>query len=418
MAAYRQKKRRDAHNNVLRKGESLRKDGCYVFRFKGFDGKRHAIYSVDLKKLREREKGIAKDMFDGIKTESRYTTLNELYDIWKELKRWIKDSTFQNYKYLYETYVRNSIGKARIGNLTKSDIKRFYNYLFDERALAISTIEGVHIVLHQIFEIAVDDNYIRNNITDGAFTELKKARAYYTQKKHALTKEQAELFLNFMKNNCIYSHWYPIFAVMLGTGMRVGEVTGLRWSDIDLDKRVININHTLVYYCHRNTDSKNGCYFNVNTPKTPNSVRQIPMLDFVKEAFEMEAENQKELRLECEVMIDGYSDFIFINRFGNVQNQGTLNKAIKRIIRDCNDQEILKDSETENLLPDFSCHILRHTFATRMCEAGINLKVVQNILGHKDISTTLDIYIDVTENMTKKAVDELDKFFGNEEPVY
>ena len=104
--------------------------------------------------------------------------------------------------------------------------------------------------------------------------------------------------------------------------------------------------------------------------------------------------------------MDGYDDFIFINRDGQVQHQGTLNKALRRIIRDCNDEVLEKygiDSDPV-LLPHFSCHILRHTFATRLCESGVNLKVIQDVLGHADIETTANIYIDVTKELKKKEI--------------
>ena len=98
----------------------------------------------------------------------------------------------------------------------------------------------------------------------------------------------------------------------------------------------------------------------------------------------MEKEYQEFNHLKCNVTIDGYTDFVFINRFGNVQHQGTLNKAIRRIIRDCNDYQIAKAGKNPVLLPKFSCHSLRHTFTTRLVEAGVNIKVVQNVLGHAD----------------------------------
>lgn len=104
--------------------------------------------------------------------------------------------------------------------------------------------------------------------------------------------------------------------------------------------------------------------------------------------------------------IDGYDDFIFVNRFGEVQHQGTLNKALKRIMRDCNDKVLLENDldKKPTLLPDFSCHILRHTFATRLCESGVNLKVIQDILGHVDISTTMNIYVDAMDEMKQKEI--------------
>ncbi len=135
------------------------------------------------------------------------------------------------------------------------------------------------------------------------------------------------------------------------------------------------------------------------------------MLDFVKEAFLMEKERQELLDLNCEVTIDGYTDFIFVNRFGQAQHQATLNKAIRRIIRDCNDEQFAQTETPEVLLPHFSCHSLRHTFTTRMCEAGVNVKVIQDALGHKDISTTLNIYTDVTKELKRSEFEGLDIYF-------
>ena len=100
-----------------------------------------------------------------------------------------------------------------------------------------------------------------------------------------------------------------------------------------------------------------------------------------------------------------------MNRNGSVQHQGTLNKAIRRIIRDCNDEVLLKGEENPVLLPHFSCHTLRHTFTTRMCEAGVNVKVIQDTLGHSDISTTLNIYADVTKELKMAEFAGLDAYF-------
>ena len=135
--------------------------------------------------------------------------------------------------------------------------------------------------------------------------------------------------------------------------------------------------------------------------------RVVPMLDMVRDALLQEKEYQSINDLECKVTVDAYTDFIFINRFGNVQHQGTLNKALRRIIRDCNDEVLEKNESATVLLPRFSCHILRHTFTTRLIEAGVNPKVVQDTLGHKDISTTLGIYASVTNEFKKSAYDTM-----------
>ena len=404
-------KRKDDKRTVLKVGESQRANGSYDYRWTDSKGKRHTIYAKTLVELREKEKGLARDKYDGIKSEARYTTVNEVYDLWRTLKRGLKENTYSTYTYMYETFVWPTFGKLKVSKVKKSDVKRFYNQLADERNLKVSTIDHIHTVLHQVLTVAVDDNYLRNNPADGALKELRMAHGMDIEKRKALTSSQQELFLNYLRNHPIYQHWYPIFAVMIGTGLRVGEVTGLRWQDIDFEKGLIDVNHTLVYYAHRREGGKQGCYFNINTPKTKASNRTVPMFDFVKEAFLMEKQFQEKQGVKCNVVIDGYTDFVFINRFGNVQNQGTLNDAIKRIVRDCNDEILLKNEMPEVLLPPFSCHILRHTFTTRMCEAGINVKVVQDVLGHTDVSTTLNIYANVTEEFKKQEFAGFGKAF-------
>lgn len=279
--------------------------------------------------------------------------------------------------------------------------------------MQISTIDSVHTVLHQVLDMAVDDCYLRSNPSDNVLRELKKAHQFETTHRKALTVPEQNLLLSYLSKTPKYQHWYPIFAVMLGTGLRVGEATGLRWCDVDFEESTISVNHTLVNYDHReNNGGKKGCYFNCHSPKTKAGIRTVPMMDFVKEAFEKERAYQEESGIHCTVTVDGYTDFIFVNRFGECQHQGTLNKAIRRIVRDCNDEELTKNPDSTILLPRFSCHTLRHTFTTRMCEAGVNVKVIQDALGHSDISTTLNIYADVTKELRKSEFENLDRQFA------
>ena len=265
-------------------------------------------------------------------------------------------------------------------------------------------------MIHQILQLAVEDNYIRRNISDNLLKELKSSHHYEDSHRRALTLPEQELFMEFLsKENSQYYHWLPIFTVMLGTGMRVGEITGLRWNDIDLKSGIIDVNHTLVYYKHRD---ENGCYFDIHSPKTKAGVRQIPMTEEVKNAFLLEKKMQDLAGIQSKVTIDGYHNFIFVNRFGNVQNQGTLNRALRRIIRDCNDKQLLKEKNNPVLLPNFSCHSLRHTFTTRLVEAGVNIKVIQviqNLCGHSRSDVTLDIYTTVTKELKQAEFDDFQK---------
>lgn len=403
-------KRKDNKGRVLKENEVQRANGTYEYRWRTLDNRKHSIYAKTLQELREKEDKIQCDKYEGIRAEAINVTLNDVYVMWKNLKKGLKDNTFQNYIYMYEQFVFDNLGQYKILSLKRSDVRRFYNFLADERGLKLASIDSIHTVLHQVLDLAVEDGYLRNNISDNALKELKQTRNMFQERKFALTIEQQNSFISFLQKNPKYSHWYPIFTVMLGTGLRVGEATGLRWCDVDFENNTINVNHTLVYYNHSN----NKCYFGINTPKTKAGERTIPMIDSVREALLQEKEYQRMVGIKSIAQIDGFSDFIFVNRFGNVQNQGTLNKAIRRIIRDCNSKLLDKPNTKEcELLPRFSCHTLRHTFTTRLCESGINIKVIQSVLGHSDVSTTLDIYADVTKDLKKKEMEVFGDFIKN-----
>lgn len=409
-------RRKDNKNRVLKEGEYQRSCGTYEFKWRDKRGNRHSISAVTLEELREKEIDVLRDIMDGVREDKKNLTINDLYHQWEQLKRGLKENTFKNYIYLYGQFVEPDFGKSRIADLKRTDVRAFYNTLADERHLKASTIDGIHTVLHQVLELGVEDDYLRYNPSDNALKELKKAHGDDSEKRKALTLEEQQLFESFLAEPGQYNKWYPIFTVMLWTGLRVGEVTGLRWCDIDLEKGEIDINHTLVYFSR---GKKDGCTFAVNTPKTEAGKRTVPMLPIVKEAFLLEKQNQQDFEIKCRANIDGYTDFIFVNRFGDVQHQGTLNKALRRIIRDCNYEVLDKNTGNNDpvLLPKFSNHSLRHTFTTRMCEAGVNVKAMQDILGHADAETTMNIYAEATHDLKRAELISFEEFFNNQKIV-
>ena len=194
-------RRKDSKRSVLKEGETQRKNGSYDYRWTDQRGNRHSIYAKTLAELREKEKQITKATIDGIKAEARTMTLNELFDMWKVLKRGVRENTMSNYIYMYDTFVRPNIGKNKLASIKKSDIKRFFNYLVDQRGLQASTIDSISNVLHQMFDMAVDDLYLRINPANNVLRELKKSHVFKTEKRRALTKAQQDLFLNYIKDH-------------------------------------------------------------------------------------------------------------------------------------------------------------------------------------------------------------------------
>ena len=130
-----QARRKDKARTILRKGEGQRNNGTYYYRWQDRDGKRHYLYAKTLPELREQEKQIEKDKIDGIKGAARNTTVNDLYELWKQIKRGLRNTTFENYTYMYDMFASRDIGTMRISNLKKSDVKIFYNRLADEKGL-------------------------------------------------------------------------------------------------------------------------------------------------------------------------------------------------------------------------------------------------------------------------------------------
>ncbi len=404
------KRRRDSKGIMLKKGESERAGGGYDYRWTQ-NGERRVIYAPTLQELREKKEEISADVLRGIRPNARNLTVNDIYKMWVRDKMGLKDNTMLNYMYMYEMFVDPYIGKSKISGLLYSDVKGFYNMLYRERGLKVSTIDNVNTVLHQVLELAVQNRLIPANPSDNAIRELKHMHGKEIQKRQALTAKEQELFLDYLRSTPRYQHWYPVFLTMLYTGLRVGEITGLRWQDVNLENDLITVDHTLVYFNH----SENGCHYNIHTPKTRSGERTIPMLSGVKAAFEQERKFQQEAGIKCDVVIDGYSDFIFTNRYGNVHNQSTLNRALKRMIADCNREQLANNPKNADvtLLPNFSCHILRHTFATRLCESGVNIKVIQDVLGHADFDTTMNVYTDATKDFKQQEFRELDRLISN-----
>ena len=402
------KARKDLRGRALRKGEMQRaSDQRYVYTYTDPLGRRKYIYARDLATLREKEKELIKNQLDGLDLYvAGRATINNVFDRYMAIKHNLRDSTRSNYLYTYNHFVRDNFGMKLIAGIKFSDVLQYYNHLLHEQDLSLGTLDTIHCLLHPTFQLAVRDQIIRNNPTDGVMKEISKQSGKNRGVRHALTIEQQRAFMEYVANHPVYYHWWSLFTVLLGTGCRIGEALGLRWEDLDFENRIISINHSLVYYP---TAKERKSVMRIVKPKTEAGIRTIPMLDVVYDAFQMELEEQEETGFNTDE-IDGMTGFVFKNRYGGVPNYNTVNQAIKRIINSHNADEIIlakREKREPVIIPNFSCHHFRHTFATRLCEVENNLKVIQSIMGHRNIETTMDVYAEATDRKKKESMDNL-----------
>lgn len=408
--------KKDNRGRNLNTGESQRTDGSYMYRYTDTYGRRKTLYSWKLvetdktpqgKKekpaLRTQEKEVLRNIEDGIRTgDTEKVTLNTAFERYMSINTRLKDSTRNNYVYMWNKFVRDDIGKKHIVSLTKTDILRFYNSLI-KHGFKGTTLRNMHKLINPALELAVEDRFIRRNPAAGA---IKSMKLEGSKKKEALTEKQQEAFFNYVANSEVYAHWLPMFTVLFGTGCRIGEAMGLTWEDIDFKKNIISINHTLYY----RPDENRHCEHRITTPKTEKGYRIIPMLADVKKALLEIKKIQMQLGVKS-IEVDGYTDFVFRNRLGNIYRADHVTRAIHRIVNDYNNEEIEKakrEKRDAELLPKFSPHIIRHTFCTRFCENETNIKVIQEIMGHSDISTTMNIYATATEDKKREVMNNLD----------
>ena len=403
--------RKDNKGRALRKGETYREsDNRYSYSYKDIYGKRKFIYAKDLKKLREREAILFKDQLDGLDVYvAGKAKLNFVFDRYISTKTELRETTYTNYVYMYDRFIRDGFGENKIGDIKYSDVLYFYYDLINNKGLQINSLETIHTILHPTFQLAVRDEIIRNNPSDGVMAEIKKKSKDKKKTRHALTVEQQRAFMNYIAESPVYNNWNLIFTVLLGTGCRIGEVVGLRWSDVDFEKRTIDINHSMTYYPRKKDTYK--CEFKVSLPKTEAGIRVIPMMEPVYEVLREEYDKRKEEGF-CPVVVDGMSGFIFINRFGMIHNPASINRAIRRIYEAYNAEEIVKAKKEKReplLIPHFSCHHLRHTFCSRFCENETNIKVIQQIMGHASVETTMDIYAEINDGKLQESMEALAK---------
>ena len=375
------------------KGICQRKDGLYSARFLDRFGNRKVRYFgsvVEAKNWLEDARYEDKHA-DTVMITDPEMTVEDWFDFWiGNIVSDLAPNTIRNYRERYEQNIRPVIGKLKITDVKPMHCKLVFNRM--NETYAGGTIRQTYITMGTMFRAAVDNDILTRHPMDGVkYTKPVKAAddiKYFTV-------DEQNAFLEAAK--C--SHNYHQFALILETGLRVGEVIGLTWDCIDWEKRTLTVNKTLEFR-HKQKEWRAG------PPKTAHSYRTIPLTDRAA-ALLREVEAMKETRKESPVLdtvldyLDRRSgkvlqlklrDLVFINyRTG---------KPIKNSSYDTHLYKLCDKAGVKRVC----VHALRHTYATRAIESGMQPKILQKLLGHASIKTTMDRYVHVTDESMEDAV--------------
>lgn len=400
------KKRTDNKGRILRTGEMQRsEDQRYIYRYNDLSGKRKTVYALTLAELREKEKKIERDLQDGIDSSKGNMTLNELFQVYMGTKTELRESTRCNYLAVWKNAIQESVlGNMKISQIKRIHIQSFYAGLI-KQGLSENTIKLYHSLIHPTLELAVDSDIIRKNPSK----DCKKGISSTKKERGAMTRKEQKIFLGFIKDSNIYSVYYPMIIFALSTALRVGELTGLRWTDVDFKENVIHVRQQLIY-----KNLGDGCKFHIQDLKTEAGRRDIPLTENARKSLI----KQKEFCLLLgkgikQQKIDGINDFVFTNTQGKPYATNAINFILNNVVKAYNTKEIeqaRKERRKAELLPHISAHILRHTACTRLAESGLEPKVLQYIMGHTNVAVTLNIYTHLDFTQIQKKMEAVREY--------
>lgn len=372
----------------LGKGISQRKeDGLYVARFVNRFGKRQHVsdktYNGVQKKLREAKLADEK----AINVVSSNMTLDDWYTIWMNTcKCNCRNNTKETYARHYKR-VQDALGWRKLNKLSLVVMQEAINNLRTDNERRNSKK-----ILVDMLEKALASDLITKNVAKQINTVITKEPK---KERRVLTVEETRIFLDETKDS-IYSN---LFVVALETGMRIGEIAGLQWEDIDFDNKVIHVRHSMTYF-----DNAEGKYvFELHPTKTNKGLRDIPLTSKAITALRQQYFLKQTLINKGRESMEGYEDLVFITRNNKPTTQRLVSECIKvtldRIHKNYPDLEFEK----------FTPHTLRHTFATRALEADVPLKTVSALLGHSQLQLTTDLYMHVTSDSLFKGMEQFEK---------
>ncbi|WHH58440.1 site-specific integrase [Petroclostridium sp. X23] len=347
----------------------------------GFDenGKQkiRTLYANDREELIKKFDMERSRLHMGYNIEPSMLTVGKWVDIWltQYKKNSIKPATYDGYYNTIKNYIKPYFGSTRLSMLKTDSIQQVYNKMKDKE-LDTASIKKVHTVLNQAFNQAIRNGIVYiNPVTAAAVPKQKK------NKVRILSKQEQKKFTEACdKINNVYTE---LLSFLLETGLRIGEALALIKDNVSLEDEEITIANT----AHRIRNYEGTglkTKINIGDVKTDSGYRKVPLTS--------KAYNILEHRLEVTK-----SEFVFCANNGSILQERNVRRTIDRIKKDTK-------------LKDMTAHTLRHTFATRMLEAGLPLKVASEILGHKSIQITADIYMHVLPNTKKDAIKKLENF--------
>ena len=313
------------------------------------------------------------------------------YWIWNIKKRDIKPTTFARYESVYRTHIEGSeIANIPLYKLKLNNIQAYYNKLLDN-GTPIATIKQINSKLKTCLDSAEKNNYIEKN-----YCKLVEIPTDTKDKKiEVFSMDQQKQFAEAVKGHKLEL----LFLTALCTGLRIGEISGLKWSDIDFDNHTLTVNRTVERVALFDKDGKRHYETIEQTPKTSNGFRTVPIVSYIFNSL-LEHKVQQDA-IKREIPNFNEYDLVFCDKKGYYLNPNSIGGAFHRIQ---NKMNIPKDEHIK-------FHGLRKTFATRLFEKGVPPKTVQTLLGHSDIEITLNIYTQVMDNKKVEAINELESIF-------
>ncbi|MBR6569593.1 MAG: site-specific integrase [Clostridia bacterium] len=393
--------RKDHKGRKLRNGESQRKDGRYAYKYTDHLGEVHFVYSWKLEStdrlpkgkkdspaLREKEKLIQHDLDDRIRTRGAKQTVIQLVQKYLSQKTGVRHNTEANYRFVLNIIQKESFDHRRIEDVKPSDAKGWLIEL-QKNGRGYSSIQSIRGVVRPAFQMAVDDDYLRKNPFD---FQLASVVVNDSHTREALTRKQERAFLNFVAQDRHFSQYYDGIFILFKTGLRISEFVGLTLVDLDMKKRQLRIDHQL--------QRKRDMTYVIEMPKTACGTRIIPMSDEVFSCFQRIID--KLIPPLTEPVVDGKSGFLYLDKNGMPMVAMHWEKYFLHIWAKYN--RIYKEA-----MPRVTPHVCRHTFCSNMAKSGMNPKTLQYLMGHSDISVTLNTYTHLDVDSVEQEMKRVNK---------